>query len=174
MKKAIVFFLSGLVVGAAAGVLVPRWVGPRLPQVLRPEESVVVGTVVAKQRRDGQLLLTVDTADGAVLATFGEKVDEITLLIDEGDTVGLGLRGYEPFADDPPIRRVIKKKPSPPAVAPTRPDLGAEPVGGGEPPAAVEAPPPAPRPDPAPPVGPGGAAGEESSDPGEPDAPPGR
>lgn len=134
MRKVILIFLFGLVLGVVAGVLIPRWATPHLPQALRAEETVTEGVVVAKQRRDDQLLLTVDTDEGAVLATFHDKLDEISLLVDEGDTVGLGLKRYEPFVEDPPVRRVIKKRLAPQLEVPSRLPPGAE-----ESPAALEA-----------------------------------
>ena len=43
-----------------------------------------------------------------LLATFKKKVAEISLLIEEGDTVTLNIQTYQPFADDPPVMRVRK------------------------------------------------------------------
>lgn len=141
MRASILFLLLGLILGLAIGLLGPRWIGPYLPSSLIPRGEATEGTVVAKQRKDGELLLTVDTPEGAVLATFREKVDEIALLIEVGDTVGLGLGRYEPFAEDPPVRRVRKKKQTPPAATPEEglPEVDAPPAqGGGPPPGATE------------------------------------
>jgi hypothetical protein len=64
---------------------------------------------VLVKRRDGErLLLTVETPRGAVLATFRERVAEIDLLVDEGDSVSLGLGRYRPFVEDPSVEGVHK------------------------------------------------------------------
>ncbi|MBI2369318.1 MAG: hypothetical protein HYV08_03620 [Deltaproteobacteria bacterium] len=64
---------------------------------------------MAKQREEDRLLLTVLTPRGAILATFRQKVAEIDLLVDVGDTLTLGLPRYEPFLADPRIERVRKE-----------------------------------------------------------------
>ncbi len=114
MKGKLLMLVLGLVLGVAAGVLVPRFAGPLLPAGLRGGEDVE-GVVVKRQRDEGRLLLTINTAQGAALATFTEKVAEIDLLVEEGDTVTLGLGAYEPFVDDPPIRAVRKAENADPA-----------------------------------------------------------
>jgi len=129
-------FLAGLTLGISGTIMAPRlihrYVPDRfLPEALQSKQVLVDGTVVAKQREQDRLLLTVHTAEGAVLATFTQKVPEIDLLVQQGDTLSLYLRRYEPFVMDPTIGRVKKPQPfgrlegrepppSPP-VAPPRP-----------------------------------------------------
>jgi hypothetical protein len=68
----------------------------------------VEGIVVKKQQEVDRLLLTISAPEGAILATFKQKVTEIALLVDEGDTVSMNLRRYEPFVEDPTVVRVRK------------------------------------------------------------------
>ena len=104
-------FMVGLVAGIAGTIIVPGLVRPRLPEVLAGEGVPFAGVVRAKQAQTDRLLLTLLTADGAILATFTERVLELGLLIQEGDSVTLELREYAPFVDDPTISRVM---PAPP------------------------------------------------------------
>ena len=67
--------------------------------------------MVAKRLENDRLLLTVESEDGAVLATFKQRVPEIDLLVDTGDHVTLGITSYEPFVEDPKILGVKKAKP---------------------------------------------------------------
>ena len=113
MRSKLLIFLLGAVLGAAVATIWPRFVAPRLPQGLRPSTETVEGTVIRKLHDGGQLLLTIDTPEGAALATFTEKVPEINLLVETNDTVTLGLGGYEPFVDNPAIRGVRKARVAP-------------------------------------------------------------
>ncbi len=60
-----------------------------------------------------RLLLTVQTSQGSFLVTFKKKVAEIDLLVQQGDTLTLALRRYEPFVDEPAIERVRRLDPTP-------------------------------------------------------------
>lgn len=115
-------FLIGLVLGILAAVFLPGVVRPYLPQWITGKTSVVKGTVAAKQKKENVLLLTVNTPEGVLLATFRKKVDEINLLINEKDSIELTIPKYMPFIDDPKIMRVVKEQqaaPEPdPAVKP--------------------------------------------------------
>lgn len=102
------WLLAGIALGVAATLLVPRYVAPYLPAPFRPGELRVQGPVLAEQREEDRLLLTVETEQGAMLATFRRQVAEIALLVDEGDTVTLGLREYAPFVEDPRLVGVYK------------------------------------------------------------------
>lgn len=108
MKSKLPMLLLGILLGALGAFLWPRYVTPQLPAGLRSAAEDVTGTVVRKQREGQQLLLTVNTAEGAALVTFTERLPEIDLLIQEGDEVTLALREFEPFVTDPTIRRVYK------------------------------------------------------------------
>ncbi len=72
----------------------------------------IEGVVESKRWDDDRLLLTLVTADGAVLATFHRKVPEIDLLVAPGDSVSLALGRYRPFVEDPEIARVVKTPPA--------------------------------------------------------------
>lgn len=99
---------AGVVLGVVGAMLVPDLVGPYLPGPLRPSLEEVRGPVLGK-RADGQrLLLTVNTERGALLATFRQRVPEIDLLVDEGDTIALALQEYSPLVEDPVLRAVSK------------------------------------------------------------------
>jgi len=105
----VVAFVLGLAAGVAGTLLIPRLAGPYLPGVLRGTTELVEGEALRKERQEDRLLLTVVTEEGAILATFVQQAGEIDLLVDEGDTVILALRGYEPFVTDPRIEGVKKR-----------------------------------------------------------------
>jgi hypothetical protein len=112
-------FVFGLVLGILGTVFLPNYVRPYLPQGVTGKAIVVKGTVTAKQKTENALLLTVDTPDGVLLATFKKKVDEINLLVNEKDAIEFTLPKYMPFIDDPKIIRVVKEQePAPEQAAP--------------------------------------------------------
>jgi hypothetical protein len=111
-SRAVPFFI-GLILGILVTILLPDYVRPYIPQWVKGKEIVVKGTVAAKQKKEKALLLTVDTPDGVLLATFNKKVDEINLLVNEKDTIEFTLPKYMPFIDDPKIIRVVKEQPAP-------------------------------------------------------------
>ncbi len=116
-------FVLGLVLGILAVVFLPGYVRPYIPDWAAGKTTVVKGTVTAKQKKDAALLLTVDTPDGVLLATFTRKVDEINLLVNEKDTLEFTLAKYTPFIDDPKIVRVAKEQQAAPAAtAEARPE----------------------------------------------------
>ena len=112
MKGTLVFliFLVGIAVGIGGTMVAPDMVGPYLPAALRVNKTVTVeGEVIRKVREGDHLLLTVQTTQGTVLATFRKKVAEIELLVQQGDTLTLTVSRYEPFVSDPAIERVRKQ-----------------------------------------------------------------
>jgi hypothetical protein len=119
----IVPFVFGIVLGILCTIYLPTYVRPYLPESLIGKETVVKGTVAAKEKKGDALLLTVSTPEGALLATFKKKADEVNLLINEKDEVYLILPKYMPFIDDPKIIRVVKEQQAVPALAevPTAP-----------------------------------------------------
>ena len=122
-------FVFGIALGVLCTIFLPKYVRPYLPDSLMWKESVVKGTVLAKEKKGNALLLTVDTSQGALLATFTKKGDEVNLLVNEKDEVEFTLEKYKPFIDDPKITRVIKaQQASPPeperASAPTATPAG--------------------------------------------------
>jgi hypothetical protein len=106
-------FLAGLVLGILAAVFLPGYVRPYLPQWMMGKMVAVKGTVAAKEKKDQALLLTVETGDGVLLATFNRKVDEINLLINVTDAIEFNLPKYMPFIEDPRIIRVVKAQQAP-------------------------------------------------------------
>jgi len=104
------WLLVGIVLGVAGTLFLPDLVAPYLPTVLRRQSVEVTGPVLAKRMEQDQLLLTVDTRRGALLATFRQRVSEIGLLVDAGDTITLGLREYRPLVNDP-VLEAVKKGP---------------------------------------------------------------
>ena len=104
----LLIFLVGVGLGLGAPSVAPKYLGPYFPKNLMKSRVGVQGTVVKKQLEDDRLLLTISAPDGALLATFQTKITEISLLIDEGDSVTLDVRVYAPFVADPPILRVKK------------------------------------------------------------------
>lgn len=111
-------FLAGLVLGIVAAIFVPALVRPYIPEWITGKTIVVKGTVAAKQKKENVLLLTVDTPEGVLLATFKKKVDEINLLINEHDSIEFTLPKYMPFIDDPKIIRVVKEQQAAPEPSP--------------------------------------------------------
>ncbi|MBI4512944.1 MAG: hypothetical protein HY702_02440 [Gemmatimonadetes bacterium] len=111
MKRLLLFACAlGLVLGVVGTLLAPRLVRPLLPEAIRGSPEVVSGMVLKERREPEQLLLTLDTPRGAILAIFRKDVTEVDLLVDQGDSIGLALRRYEPFVRNPEIRRVGKNR----------------------------------------------------------------
>jgi hypothetical protein len=104
----LIAFVVGLVIGVIGTFVVQPLLGRRLPEAVRGKYEVLEGPVTAKQMEGERLLLTISTRAGAILATFKKQVDEINLLVEEGDTVALDVPGYQPFMQNPDIVRVAK------------------------------------------------------------------
>ena len=102
---------GGVVLGVAAALLVPRYVGPYLPGLLPGSGETLTGPVLAKEREGDRLLLTLDTQRGALIASFTERVSEIGLLVATGDTVAIRVSDYEPFVENPDVEGVRKARP---------------------------------------------------------------
>jgi hypothetical protein len=101
-------FVFGVILGILCSIFLPKYVRPYLPDFLMGKETIVKGTVLAKEKTGNALLLTVDTSQGALLASFTKKGDEVNLLVNQKDTVEFTLERYKPFIDNPKITRVIK------------------------------------------------------------------
>ncbi|HKK28562.1 MAG TPA: hypothetical protein VKB18_10800 [Gemmatimonadota bacterium] len=102
------WLVAGIVLGIAGTIFLPDLVRPHLPAALRGSGTRVRGLVVEKGRDGDKLLLTVDTPDGALLATFRRRVPEIELLVARGDSVTLGVSAYRPFVEGPELLGVRK------------------------------------------------------------------
>jgi hypothetical protein len=103
-------FVFGLVLGVVGTIFLPGYVRPYIPEWAMGKATVAKGTVLAKQKKENVLLLTVNTADGALLATFTKKIDEISLLVNEKDVIEFTLPKYAPLIDDPKIVRIVKEQ----------------------------------------------------------------
>jgi len=112
MGKKVMVGLILLAVGVGVGLGVPKFLSPSLspylPKSLQEQTEAVAGQVVRKSREEGRLLLTVSTPRGALLATFTKQIAEIDLLVEEGDSIQLGINHYEPFVKDPHVQSVMK------------------------------------------------------------------
>jgi len=114
----IFLFAAGLVLGVIGAVVLPGQVRPYLPGWVLGDGPVARGTVMAKQKKGHALLLTVNTAEGALTATFTKKADEIGLLVNEKDVIEFTLPKYAPLIEDPRIVRIVKDQQAAPAAAP--------------------------------------------------------
>jgi hypothetical protein len=110
MKKRLILvaFFVGVALGVGGTIFVPDLIAPYLPEMIRSKGTAVGGVVVAKQKKAAWLLLTVNTPQGAILATFKKKVEEVELLVEEGDSIVLFLHAYMPFVNNPIIKQVTK------------------------------------------------------------------
>ena len=117
-------FIFGLILGVLGTIFLPGYVTPYLPSWVVGKTTVVKGTVMAKQKKDNVLLLTVNTPQGELLASFKKKVDEIGLLVNEKDVIEFTLPKYMPFIEDPKVIRVVKEQPAEPEPAPPQPQPG--------------------------------------------------
>ena len=114
-------FVFGLVLGILGTIFLPDYARPYIPDWLMGKATVVKGTVTAKLKKADALLLTVNTPEGALLATFRKKVDEIGLLVNEKDMIEFTLPKYTPFIDDPQIMRIVKEQQAAAGPAPAVP-----------------------------------------------------
>lgn len=102
------WLVAGLILGVAGTIFLPDLVRPHLPAALFGSRTRVRGLVVEKGRDGDKLLLTVDTPEGALLATFRRRVPEIDLLVARRDSVTLGVDAYRPFVEEPELLGVRK------------------------------------------------------------------
>ena len=98
---------------------------PYWPKAVSGPGQHVEGQVVRKQRDGNRLLVKITTAQGPMLVTFTQKVADLDVLLDSGDTVTLVTPGYATFVDDPIVERVTERgqaqspsPPSPPQLSP--------------------------------------------------------
>ena len=99
-------FLVGLAVGFGAANRGPALIAPYLPKAGSGSGQRIEGQVVRKQRDGNRLLVKVTTAQGPMLVTFTQKVADLDVLLDPGDTVILVIPGYATFVEDPLLERV--------------------------------------------------------------------
>ena len=112
------WLVTGLVLGIAGTILVPRFLGPYLPAVFGPRGERLTGPVLAEERDGDRLLLTLQTEPGALIASFTQRVAEIALLVEPGDTVSILVDDYDPFVEDPDFEGVRKASALPGGMSP--------------------------------------------------------
>jgi small basic protein len=98
--------LVGVVLGVVGTLKIPSWAEPYFHARFSQPTHTVEGQVTKKQREADRVLLRVQVNHALLLATFTKKVPEIDLLVQEGDTVTLGLPHDRPFVEDPVIEAV--------------------------------------------------------------------
>jgi hypothetical protein len=103
-----IIFIIGIVLGVVGTLKAPELIQPYLPSVLHSKTITLEGEVVKKETSQGMLIMTLNTNKGALLAKFRKKAGEIEILVNKGDIVEIALRKYEPFVQDPSIKRVKK------------------------------------------------------------------
>ena len=123
----------GILLGVGAMIKGPALVAPYLPKSISGQNERIEGEVVRKQREGNRLLVKVATAQGPMLVTFTQKVAELDLLLEPGDTVELITPGYATFVDDAILERV--KRTAGAGVAPSPPSTSS-----GNPPGSQEKP----------------------------------
>ena len=102
----LVTFAVGVVVGIGVGNRGPALVAPYLPKSVSGSGQTIEGQVVRKQRDGNRLLVKLTTAQGPMLVTFTQKVADLDVLLETGDTVTLATSGYATFVDDPVVEHV--------------------------------------------------------------------
>ncbi len=120
--------LTGFILGVGAATMGPALVAPYLPKSMSGQRARMEGEVLRKQREANRLLLKVGTVQGPMLVTFTQKVAELDLLLEPGDTVTLLTPGYATFVEDPTLDRVQRPRgagvgPSPPPAASGNPQV---------------------------------------------------
>ena len=111
--------LTGVILGIGAATMGPVVVAPYLPKSIGGQGERMQAEVLRKQRDANRLLLKVGTAQGPMLVTFTQKVAELDLLLEPGDTLTLITTGYATFVEDPTLDRV--QRPSGAGLAPFPP-----------------------------------------------------
>lgn len=104
--RRLAWFVAGLVLGVAGTILLPRYAAPYLP--FGGGGEVLTGPVLSEERDGERLLLTIEAAQGAFIASFSRRVSEIALLVEPGDTVTISVADYDPFIEDPDFEGVRK------------------------------------------------------------------
>ena len=122
-------FLVGVVVGVGLASRGPALIAPYLPRASSGPGEHIEGHVIRKQRDGNRLLVKISTVQGPMLIIFTQKVADLEVLLDAGDTVTLVTPAYATFVEDPILERVKEpagarapsapSSPSPPS-APTR------------------------------------------------------
>lgn len=104
-------FVVGVVVGFSVANRGPALIAPYVHKASSSSGEHIEGQVVRKQREGNRLLVKINTAQGPMLVTFTQKVADLDVLLDPGDTVTLMIPGYATFVEDPVFERI--KAPTP-------------------------------------------------------------
>ena len=105
-------FLVGVIAGFGIANRGPALIAPYLPKAGSGSGEHIEGQVVRKQRDGNRLLVKVTTAQGPMLVTFTQKVADLDVLLDPGDTVTLMIPGYATFIEDPVFERIKARGPA--------------------------------------------------------------
>ncbi len=109
MRGWIVFigtFLVGVLVGVGLANRGRALIAPYLPKASSGPGEHLEGQVIRKQRNGNRLLVKISTAQGPMLVTFTQKVADLEVLLDAGDTGTLVTPSYATFVEDPILERV--------------------------------------------------------------------
>jgi len=79
---------------------------PVLAKAVSGPGEHIEGQVIRKQRDGNRLLVKITTAQGPMLVTFTQKVADLDVLLDAGDTMTLFTPRYATFVDGPLLERV--------------------------------------------------------------------
>ena len=108
-----VVLISTLIVGMALGLGIATkgsaLLSAYLPKSLNGPGERIEGEVVRKQRDGNRLLVKITTTQGPALVTFTQKVADLDVLLDPGDTITLVTAGRATFIDDPVLERVQRR-----------------------------------------------------------------
>src|SRR5438309_10574582 len=99
----------GIALGVGAMTKGPAVVAPYLPKSISGQSERIEGEVVRKQRDGNRLLVKITTTQGPALVTFTQKVADLDVLLDPGDTITLVTAGRATFIDDPVLERVQRR-----------------------------------------------------------------
>src|SRR5438552_14679779 len=99
-------FLVGVVVGVGLANRGPALITPYLPKSAGGSGEHILCQVIRKQRDGNRLLVKITTAQGPMLVTFTQKVADLDVLLDAGDTMTLFTPRYATFVDGPLLERV--------------------------------------------------------------------
>jgi len=99
-------FVVGAVVGGGLANKGATLIASYFPKAVSGAGEHLEGQVVRKQRDGNHLLVKITTAQGPMLVTFTQKVADLDVLLDAGETVTLVTPGYATFVDDPILERV--------------------------------------------------------------------
>ena len=105
-RRFAVAFVLGVLLGVG-GTVAGAQAFDRLTTLSGNETERLRGVVQSKHLNNGRLIFTVRTQQGTVLATITERVEDVDLLVQQGDSITLTTSRYAPFIKNPSIARVV-------------------------------------------------------------------